>query len=507
VAKKSHLLLALIALVSLSFTVFLGKANDNLLRGVDSNIHAKASLSVTRDGFSPKLPILGINSKDPKENFVFNDHPFFLFWANGHLMRALGPSAWSARILTAGFSVGCVILVFALGSLLASSLHGFLAAVMFLFTRDIILTGATVSLDPAMMFFILLSFFFWIKKQWIPMALATGFGLWIKTPVVLLVYPTAVIFYGLNRNLRPHLKPLFLTGALTVLIGSSIWIITGYIGGWSWVRDYWVRQVWGTAVLGRGNSTWSDLSMPFHLIRSGFIPWLPFIFLGILNIYRKKRWSAELVQISLIACGVTIFFVSLVKSRMPYYYNPIFPFLTLLSAYSLESLKKFERKIYLGFTAITLPLLALVVCTPISFGSETFVALKRFIPFIQTYSDCDDRILLISGGEPVGGAMSYQLVLNFYADRIVDTQNCASVPASLKKHFYHWIVVSNDNLECLPKDTISNLPTQIRVGSQYLLTDKMQKMTTIDLTPLERELKPTVDCNSPPYPRDIYHKY
>src|SRR3569832_1610753 len=96
--------IALISLLSLAFVAFLGKSYENLLRGIDSNIHAKVSLSATASGKKmPHLPIPSPNSgsstADPERrsysvdpHSYFNDHPFFYFWVNGWTMRALGPS-------------------------------------------------------------------------------------------------------------------------------------------------------------------------------------------------------------------------------------------------------------------------------------------------------------------------------------------------------------------------------------------------------------------------------
>ena len=126
--------LAWVALLSLAFVTFLGKSYETSLRGIDSNIHAKVSLEVTSRGFLPNLPILDPNlSTSVSDGAIFNDHPFFFFWINGWVMRALGPSAWSARILTAAFATGCVFLTLCIGSIVYSELFGFIAALIFLF--------------------------------------------------------------------------------------------------------------------------------------------------------------------------------------------------------------------------------------------------------------------------------------------------------------------------------------------------------------------------------------
>ena len=309
---------ALAALTSLSLVAFLGKAYENTLRGIDSNIHAKVSMDVTSGGFLPVIPpAAGREASMPTQpaagsdesaasspeeakglvvagsniNSYFNDHPFFYFWLNGKIMRWLGPSGWSARLLTGIFSTGCVLLTLLLGAQLHSVFFGFLSALFFLLSRDVILTGATVSLDPPMLFFILLSFCFWAKRSWHGMALAAGIGLWFKTPVVLLVYPTAVVIEAGENFLtkksggpvRQWVLPLGLSLCAALAIGSLVWVATGFIGSWHWVEDYWVRQFWGTAMGGRGRAYRADEWMFFRLIKNGFIPGLPFLIWGILR--------------------------------------------------------------------------------------------------------------------------------------------------------------------------------------------------------------------------------
>jgi hypothetical protein len=502
--------IALISLLSLAFVAFLGKSYENTLRGIDSNIHAEVSMSATSPRSKlPKLPMTAPHvdtSYDTQSNF--NDHPFFFFWMNGTVMRALGPSGWSARVLTATFSVGCILLTVGLGTLLHSRLLGFIAGIFLLFTRDIILTGATVSLDPVMMFFILLSFLLWKKNHWKALGITVGIGLWIKTPVVLLVYPTAFLVHGIRGELQENLKKLLTSFAISIGLGSMIWVITGVLGGWQLVQDYWIRQVWGTAIGGRNQIEGSSPWMFFRMIRNGFLPGLPFLILGLIQIVRKKLLSHPAVMISGVAVVIVGLAITPMRFRMDYYFNPIFPFLAILAAFSIHDvLRSAERSFYTTFSCLVPPALAFLLCTPTTLGPEAFVALKRFIPFIQSYGNCDDDILLVSGGEPIGSSHDYGLVLSFYTGRRVDVESCTTAGASIRKNRPEWVVISQDNLnQCLHSEERNYYSTQIRMGSQVLLSDVIPKTAQIDLSPLERELKPIVDCMPQPYPRDIYHR-
>jgi hypothetical protein len=504
---SSRFTIACISLASLAFVAFLGKSYETSLRGIDSNIHAKVSMDITSRGWKPLLPMPDPNAKAQLGGASFNDHPFFYFWLNGEVMRALGPSAWSARVLTASFSVGCVILVLVIGALLHSPLYGFLSALFFLLTRDVILTGATVSLDPPMMFFILLSFLFWIKKNWIGVGLATGVGLWFKTPVVLLIFPTASLISLTQGKFKSEIPKIVGTLIFALFIGSLVWIALGLGGGWSWVGDYWTRQLWGTAFNGRNLGQKIDWFMFFRMVRNGFLPGLPFLFLALFPIIRNRLWKTLPIQISFTALAVIVILITPMRFKMDYYFNPVFPFLSFLAAFSvLKILKPFEESFYSTITASTSVFMAFLLSTPTSLGPEAFVALKKFIPFIQSYSACEDPLLLIPGGEPIGSSQDYRLVLNFYTGRTVTIEGCESLGTALQKNRPRWIILSEENYShCLTAEEKKKFPNQIKVGHQLLLTDAIPKDSLTDLTILERELKPVIDCRPQALIQDIYH--
>lgn len=502
-------------LASLALTTFLGKSDQTTLRGIDSNIHASAALAVTSAGFLPRLPIVLRGDSEHAVDQVFNDHPFTLFWLNGHVMRAWGPSAWSARLLTALFSVGSVLLVFLIGSHLQGQTFGLLSAVFAIFSRDFILTSATMSLDTALVFFILLSFYFWRRRFWVGLSLAAGFGLWIKTPVVLLVFPTALLVEAVEGTLRRNFRTLVLCGVAALVLGSGVWILTGVLGGWSLVTDYWSRQLWGTAVGGRGSAaTGFDPGFWLYTIRTGFLPGLPFLAVGLYRILlsrklRSRNWRQPGFLIPAVAVSILSIVVTAMRFKLGHYYTPIFPFLAMIASFScVDWLEKHQKGFHAALIGVTTVLLAVLVTSPIPLGQEGFVALRKFAPFIVTHGECSDRILLVSGGEPVGSALDARLFLNFYTGRAVDTVACATLREHLAKNpAPQWLIIGHKNLQsCLGPSDRSKFTHQILMGSQYLLTSQIPP-GTVDLTPLNLESKAAVDCKAPPYPRDMWHQY
>lgn len=504
-------IMVILSLSALGFTAYLGKAHEVLLRGIDSNIHASVALSLTAPSeetldFPMKAP--RITNEHGDLNPIFNDHPFTFFWLNGKLMRGFGASAWSARLLTAVFSVGCVLLILWLGMLWHSFLYGLIASIFFLFSRDMILTGATFSLDPPMLFFILASYLCWEKKKWIGLGVVAGFGLWVKTPVVLMVFPVALGMSYFEKRWRS--EGLKLLGALGLALGLGAvhWGVVAVLAGERWVLDYWTRQVWGTAVEGRGleNRDWFAF---FKLIKLGFMPGWIFSLLGVVIGVRQKVWRDRRWMISLVSVVLVVFVVSSMRFSLGHYFNPAFPFLAFLASYSVSPwLEKYQLNVYRALPLIALLLTTFLVATPTPLAPETFEALKRFMPLIQSQGNCEDTVFLIPGGEPRGSTHDYGLVIHFYTGRKVQVLNCSEAKALLEQKRLSWLILSGENIQsCLGGFSVLHRQTLSiwKVENQYLLSTQYHKdpnQTAVsDLTPLLYELKPSVDCRVPPLPK------
>jgi len=172
-----------------------------------------------------------------------------------------------------------------------------------------------------------------------------------------------------------------------------------------------------------------------------------------------------------------------------------------------------EKKFYLIFSACVAVLLSFLLCTPTPLGPEAFVALKRFIPYIQAYGECENEVMLIPGGEPVGSSLDYSLALKFYTGRKIWIEGCETASPSIQKKTPEWIILSKENFQrCLSPQDRALYPFQLLMGQQILLSHLFKSPATdpsqpFDLTPLERELKPVIDCKPQSHPRDLYHRY
>ena len=506
---------AFLGLAALAVTVFLGKPQETSLQALDSTTHAEIALEVSKGGLLPVLPMVdrGIHPHaldqgiHPAPQERFNDHPFPLFYLSGKVMRLLGPSAFSARLIPCLFSAGSVLLLAWLGALLYSPAAGLVAGLILLLSRDYVLIGSRFHLDTPMVFFILLSFVLWKKKRPLLAGAAAGFGLWMKTPVTFLLFPSAFFALLLTRRLdRKSFSALIQSSMVAIIVGLSVWLLTGMIGGFDLVLDYWKRQVWGTAVGGRGAGGTTEYLMGIARLQRFYLPWLALLAISLTGIFWKKRWRLPQVALTFCAALVLEITLSCVKFKFYWYYLPIYPFLALLCVDSIAGyLERKKIVIYSSLVGLGIFIPLLLLATPISLGPENFPALRKFEPLIQAYGASSDQILFIDGGQPYGGKLDSIYELTFYTGRKVIQGACDRAEEQIKVDHPEWIVVSGANFKnCLKETTRAQYPVQYRFGQQYLLSRIIPKESETDLTPLRRELRAPLDGAPAPLPKDSY---
>ncbi len=501
---------AIFSLAALIALIVLGRANDTSLPPNDSALHALVALDATQaQGFVPRLPM-----------GEFNDHPFPLFYLNGLVMRALGSTPWSARALPGLFAVALALSVAALGTRLRSWPFGFAAAIFLFLSPGALKTAASFHLDIPMLFFIVTSFWLWLRGSWGLAGVFAGLGMWIKTPVALLLVPVSFAWLGIRGELRTRLRGWIGMSACAIAVGFSVWALSGFLGGWDLVWDYWRRQLWGTAIGGRGQVQSPDLFLFFKVLRDReYLPALATLLPALAMIALGKHWRKKEVALPLLASGVLIAAISPLRFKYAHYFLPAFPFIALLQAQLLMPwLKRFEgqeeARFNFGFTGVTLVALAAVVVFPIPFAPEAFPALKRFNPYIQSYGNCEDQVLFVPGSHPYGGIVDYSIEIRYATGRKVQEAPCSELVRLASQPSAGWILMATSEEHCLDAGTRSRFPTALRFGNQRLLTNRIPRETAfadshgsaLDLSPLQRELQGSIDCRAPEIKRDRYYR-
>ncbi len=437
--------LSLLALLSLSAIVFMGKAHETSLQAMDSAIHGRIALeTVAPTGLAPSLP-MGAESLGGHWGTGFNDHPFTLFWMNGLFMRTFGADSWSARFIPTLFSVGCVGLTYLLAAHLFSVGVGLFAGFILTFSIPFIKYGTRFHLDTPMIFFILLSYLFWARFKFKQAAFFSGMGVWIKNPVSFLLLPS-YFFASLLSRQSVHVIRFSGYALIAVATASLVWIFTGFTGGWDLPFDYFQRQVIGTAIQGR-HVDQNDPYVLWTMLRRFYYPWIFILAYAVIWFFKNRRWrnyNTSLVVCSILVCGLII---SSMRFKFEHYYLPLFPFLAIFCAIPFQ--KFLERRllgIQKGLTLIALTVLAGIQIFPISFGPEPYIALRKFEHIIRNSKVCDEKILVLDGDFPYGSFADYSAEILFYTGQRPTSGTCANLNQDIKKTTPTWIILSETQL-------------------------------------------------------------
>ena len=499
---------ACFALLSLSLTCFLGKSYESTIPATDTGTYAYLGLDTTGHGVLPKLPMSKTSEGGHWGDSGYREMPFTFPYLSGVTQRIFGPSAWSARLLSGLFSVTCVMLTVLLGNLYYSPLHGFFAGLILLMTREFVGDGINSHLDNVMSVWILLAFIAVQLRKYAWAGVFSGVGLWFKSPVAFLLLPTWFLKCLVRREYS-LLPKVIAVSVVALATGSLIWIATGGLGGWDLVSDYWVKQVWGTAVGGRGEAQARNPFLFLQILRSFYMPWSLFLIWGIFDRFQKKKMREDAFLMPGLAALILIVIVSLMKFKYGHYFMPAFPFLSIMAAIPLAQFsERFREKIYAGFFATVLVLTGFLLCTPISLSPESFPAFKRFAAYIQSYGSCADQVLYVAGAHPYGGFEDYQQLIRFYTGRQALEASCAQASARANQASVKWVLLEySDRERCLTREVRARFPKTILFGNQVLLSAEIPATSELDLTPLLRELRAATDCHAAPLPRDRYSAY
>jgi hypothetical protein len=499
--------LAVLGLICFSLIVFMGKSYERSLQAMDSSVHARLALDITRGPLH--LPVSKYSEGGHWPN-GFNDHPFTMFYLSGKVMRALSPSAFSARLLATSFAVGCILLTYALaisfGAGLAPALAaGFIVAL----TPQFIGYGSRFHLDAPQCFFILLSFYAWVNGRWAGAGLAVGLGLITKTPVCLLLYPSvglAALVHGKLFRERLWLK-LGAALLLSLAVAGAFWAYCAHLAGWEIVTDYFTRHVFGVAADVQGRGYVPRLPLLF-LLAGKFHLWTLLFFSALFFYVRDKRWRAmPALTLLLAAVAVEVGMITLMRFRFEHYYMPAYPFAALFIALSFaEALRR--RETLVAGVAVGLPLVlgSVAVAFPLSFGGEKFPQLRAFNPLIRATGDCNDLVLFVQGSQPYGSFGDYAAEISFYTNRRMHWATCENFAAKMTELKPAWVIVGEEELKSCGESLRAGYPTSYRYGAQLLLSKYPRREGAIDLTALGSAGSAPADCEPPQHPASRYYR-
>lgn len=494
------------AILMIAVCLYMAKPWDSLLQAMDSAIHARFALEVSGGGFWPKLPIP--NFFPDGEAPYFNDHPYLPFYLVGKFMRAFGANAWGARFLPTLSGVCNVGLIMLLAKKVANYPASIFAAVFLLASPLVLQFTARFQLDPFLITFILLSYYFAADRKFFLAGVASGLAVCFKSPVGWLILPSLFVFEFFSLSFIKCLIP-------AILLPMMLWISANEISHLPLLQDYFTRQVLGTAVGGRHLSQSADWHTGFEVIRRNLK--IPLYLVAILVAYavRRKNYKLELNNksaLKLTVVGFLIFWlvISLMRFKFPHYYLPGIPLglivlASLLPSFSTGKLAWTEYTLWAA--AVIMPLALLIL--PIKTVPESFPALRYFTPLIQSYGSPADAVLFIENEQAYGSAGDYYVETAFYTGHPFYSSQCSEADERVKKFSPTWIITSGATpFACLRKTSPSNYPAIWQFGNQFLLsTIPRQNSAIFDFTPQTRDLKAPVDGKAAALPKDIFYRY
>ncbi|RJR31926.1 phospholipid carrier-dependent glycosyltransferase [Candidatus Parcubacteria bacterium] len=309
----------------------------------------------------------------------FHDHPPVSFLIQNIFFKIFGVSLLSARLPHALFGLLSIIVLYYLAKKLYGIKVALLSSLLLAVSNYHVWTSQSGYIEPIMIFFILLSFLFWLKaknnsKFFILWALFFGLAILTKYTALFLlpVFAVILILDKNNFNIVKKSKFFYFSVFLFLLLILPLAVYNLMMFK---TRGHFDLQL--ATLFGQDLSDWSVLSgqkvginllgntkgMFFILLSSS--PFMLIIFLAgfvfMLYDYFVKKAGKHLLMILTLIFLILFFILTSPAERL----LPIFePFISVVSAYFLIFLAvKFKVKNFFLFPLLSLTLIYLVVFT------------------------------------------------------------------------------------------------------------------------------------------------
>lgn len=299
------------------------------------------------------------------KNMVINNEYISMEWAPGKIwyekpplgmwfmalsFRILGVSEFAARLPSALFGIGTVLIAYFFGKKLFNKTAGFIGAFALLTTFNFLYYSRASMLDVTAAFFITLSLYlYWLHKNsskparltFVGAALAMGAAVMVKgvigfVPfVVIILYEIYLLIskqQKLSRKLFARLAGFFLISAVVFLpwhlemyrrYGSAF--LTNYIG-------YHVLDRATSAIEDKGRPFWWYVIVAKVSMRIWFIAFIPALLMFARAVWKKSNNHVFAVLWSLFIFA--LFSVSI--SKLKWYIVPLYPVLCLMVGAFIE---------------------------------------------------------------------------------------------------------------------------------------------------------------------------
>ncbi len=316
--------------------IFVGLGNNHLIPW-DEAIYAKVAKNMV------------ISNNYVTEYFeprnVWYEKPPLYMWMEAGLMKGLGFNSWAAKLPSAFFGFGLVLVTYFLAKKLFGRVTGFISGFVLLTTTQYLYYSRIAMMDVTTAFFITLSLFlYYLTKEkpktiyWVLSGISLGLGVMVKGVVGFLPLPI-IFFYEIYLYLSKQQKPswkLILNYVLMFLSSVVIflpWHLEMYkIYGQAFINNYLIYHVWDRAttdIEDKGRSFWWYVVVLKVSMRLWFIALLGALPLGLVKaIKRDNRFIFAFIWALII-----FLFFSISKSKLIWYVVPLYPILSVFVGY------------------------------------------------------------------------------------------------------------------------------------------------------------------------------
>ena len=285
--------------------------------------------------------------------------PVFVYWLMSLSYHTFGVSEWSARLPSAVFGVGLIVIQYLFLARLRGPTVGLFGGLMLLLNIEIIGLSRMALTDAVLMFFTTASLFgFWLgligtgaQRHWLWFFyVGMALGTLTKGPVGFLVpLVTVALYLSASSRWRQFWESGFPIVGTMVLIGLAVpwYVVMWTIHGQEYLTIAQAHTVGRFLSPMEGHNFSYFFYIPVLLF--GFFPWsgwLPFAWFDAFKSWRATRRKANdeaasahrpgLDEVEWFAAawvmGVFVFF-TLSSTRLPHYIGPLFPGAAILTAY------------------------------------------------------------------------------------------------------------------------------------------------------------------------------
>jgi 4-amino-4-deoxy-L-arabinose transferase-like glycosyltransferase len=283
----------------------------------------------------------------PHENFLpVLDKPMFFYWLVAFSYKIFGVAEWSARLPSALFALGCLLLVYGFSRRWWGPWPAMWSVLILLTNVEFFLLARIVIFDTALTFCITLalcSFYSALHVEneqtkriyCLLLYVALAAGTLIKGLIGLVIPGMVGFVYLLLKNKWSRLQQFYLLpGALLFCIMVASWYLwadarnPGYLRYYLW-DEHFTRYL--TDDFNRENP-WFYF---FMVLAAGFLPWT--FFLPFVGKYLWRKFDDKNMFLVLWVALPFLFF-SFSSSKLPQYLLPIYPALALLSGQTMANL-------------------------------------------------------------------------------------------------------------------------------------------------------------------------